>query len=54
MAYSITSNKKNTSFVIHIASANVDLKIAGNNSVSNVAILDEILNILNEVKLSFS
>ena len=44
MAYNITSNKKNTSFVIHIASANVDLKIAGNNSVSNVAISDEILS----------
>ena len=44
MAYTITSNKKNTSLVIHISAANVNLKVAGNNSVSNLAMSDEILN----------
>ena len=44
MTYTITSNKKNTSLVIHISAANVNLKVAGNNSVSNLAMSDEILN----------
>lgn len=43
MAYTITSNKKNSSLVIHISAANVNLKVAGNTSVSNLAMSDEIL-----------
>lgn len=43
MAVTITSNKKNSSAVIHVAAANATLIVAGNNSVSNVAISDEIL-----------
>lgn len=42
MSYSILSNKKNTSAVIHFAGSNTVI-IAGNNSVSNVATSDEIL-----------
>lgn len=42
MSVRVISNKKNTSFVVH-ATANGSLTIAGNNSVSNVAISDEIL-----------
>lgn len=43
MAYTITANRKNTSAVIHAASANVSLTIAGNSATSNVAISDEVL-----------
>lgn len=42
MSYSILSNKKNTSAVIHFSGSNTVI-IAGNNSVSNVAISDETL-----------
>ena len=44
MAVNVISNRKNTSVVLHVASANSgDLVIAGNSSVSNVAISDEVL-----------
>lgn len=43
MAVTILSNKKNASVVIHVAAANASLVIAGNNSVSNVAIGNEVL-----------
>ncbi len=39
---SVVHNRKNLSFVVH-ATANLTLTIAGNNSVSNVAIGDEVL-----------
>ena len=42
MAYTIEQNKKNKSFVIHVTS-NSTITVAGNNSVSNVAIDDEVL-----------
>lgn len=38
----VLHNRKNLSFVIH-ATANATITIAGNNSVSNVAIDDEVL-----------
>lgn len=41
MALTITSNKKHTSVTIHVTTANATLKIAGNNSVSNIALGDE-------------
>lgn len=44
MAYTITSNKKNTSLVIHISAANVNLKVAGAVGTSNLAISDEVLS----------
>lgn len=44
MAYTITSNKKNTSLVIHISAANVNLKVAGAVGTSNLAIFDEVLS----------
>lgn len=43
MAYTITSNRKNTSAVIHVTSANISLTVAGNSITSNVAIDNEIL-----------
>lgn len=43
MAYTILSNKKNSSATIHFNS-NSSLVIAGNNSVSNVAVGTEILS----------
>ena len=43
MAYTILSNKKNTSATIHVNS-NSNIIIAGNNSVSNVAIGTEVLS----------
>lgn len=43
MTYSIMSNKKNTSLVIHAASSNNTLVIAGNSSQSNVAMSGETL-----------
>jgi hypothetical protein len=42
MTYSILSNKKNTSAVLHFTGSNTVI-ISGNNSVSNVAISDETL-----------
>lgn len=43
MAYTITSNKKNTSLVIHISAANVNLKVAGAVGTSNLAMSDEVI-----------
>lgn len=43
MAYTITSNRKNTSAVIHFATSNSTLTIAGNSSQSNVAMSNETL-----------
>jgi hypothetical protein len=44
MAVNVISNRKNTSVVLHVASANSgNVVIAGNSTVSNVAISDEIL-----------
>lgn len=39
---SVVHNRKNLSFVVH-ATANLSLTIAGNSSVSNVAVTDEVL-----------
>lgn len=41
MTYSIMSNKKNTSLVLHATSSNVNIQIAGNSSQSNVALATE-------------
>jgi hypothetical protein len=44
MAVNVISNRKNTSVVLHVASANSgNLVVAGNSSVSNLAISDEVL-----------
>lgn len=43
MAVNVISNKKNASVTLHVASANATLVVAGNTSVSNVAISDETL-----------
>ena len=43
MAVNFISNRKNTAAVIHVTSANATLVVAGNSSVSNVAISDEVL-----------
>lgn len=43
MAVTILSNKANTSAIIHITAANSTLTVAGNSTVSNVAIGNEIL-----------
>ena len=43
MTHTIVSNKKNTSVVIHFASSNSNLIVAGNSSVSNVATSNEVL-----------
>lgn len=44
MAVNIISNRKNTSVVLHVSSANSgNLVVAGNSSVSNLAISNEIL-----------
>jgi hypothetical protein len=44
MAVNVISNRKNTSVVLHVASANSgNLVVTGNSSVSNLAISDEIL-----------
>lgn len=43
MAHSFVSNKKNTSFVLHVYSSNSSLNIVGNSSVSSVAISNEVL-----------
>lgn len=43
MAVNFISNRKNTAAVIHVTSANATLVVAGNSSVSNVAMSDEVL-----------
>ena len=44
MSYTITQNRKNTSFVLHVSGANTgNVIIAGNSIVSNVAMGNEIL-----------
>lgn len=43
MSVKVISNKKHTSFVVH-ATSNGTLTIAGNSSVSNVAVSNEVLN----------
>lgn len=43
MAYSITSNRKNTAFVVHSTPGNSTIIVAGNSSTSNVATSNEIL-----------
>lgn len=44
MAVNIISNKKNASVIVHVTSSNATLVVAGNNSVSNVAISTENLS----------
>jgi hypothetical protein len=44
MAVTITSNKKNLSATIHVTNANTTLNMAGNNSVSAIAIGNEVLS----------
>jgi hypothetical protein len=44
MAVTITSNKKNLSATIHVSNANTTLNMAGNNSVSAIAIGSEVLS----------
>lgn len=43
MALTVISNKPRTSAVFHVAGANASIVVAGNNSVSNVAIGTEVL-----------
>jgi len=43
MAHTITSNKKNTSAVIHFTGSNSSLIVAGNSTTSNIAISNEVL-----------
>lgn len=43
MAYRIQANRKNLSFTIHATANTGAITIAGNNSVSNVAMSDEVL-----------
>lgn len=43
MAYSVISNKKNTSVVLHIVPANTTITLAGNSTTSNVAVSNEVL-----------
>lgn len=43
MAVTITSNKKNLSATIHVSNANTTLNMAGNSSVSAIAIGNEVL-----------
>ena len=43
MAVTITSNKKGTSATIHVTNANTTLNMAGNSSVSAIAIDNEVL-----------
>ena len=43
MAYRIQANRKNVSFTIHAVANTGAITIAGNNSVSNVAVTDEVL-----------
>lgn len=43
MAVTITNNRKNTSACIHVSSANANIVVAGNNSISTIAKEDEII-----------
>ena len=43
MAYSIISNKKNTSVALHFASSNSTVLVTGNSAVSNIALAGETL-----------
>ena len=43
MAYRIQANRKNLSFTVHMTANSGDIIVAGNNSVSNVAVGDEVL-----------
>jgi hypothetical protein len=49
MAVTITSNKKNTSAVIHVSVANTTIKVSGNSITSNVDATSTCLAIGNEV-----
>lgn len=49
MAVTITSNKKNTSAVIHVSVANTTIKVSGNSITSNVDATATCLAIGNEV-----
>lgn len=49
MAVNITSNKKNTSAVIHVAAANTTIKVSGNSTTTNVDATTTCLAISNEV-----
>lgn len=49
MAVTITSNKKNTSAVIHVSVANTTIKVSGNSTTTNVDATSTCLAIGNEV-----
>jgi hypothetical protein len=49
MAVTITSNKKNTSAVIHVSAANTTIKVAGNSITTNVDATATCLALGNEV-----
>jgi hypothetical protein len=49
MAVTITSNKKNTSAVIHVSAANTTIKVAGNSITTNVDATSTCLALGNEV-----
>jgi hypothetical protein len=49
MAVTITSNKKNTSAVIHVSAANTTIKVSGNSITTNVDATSTCLAIGNEV-----
>ena len=49
MAVTITSNKKNTSAVIHVSAANTTIKVSGNSTTTNVDATSTCLAIGNEV-----
>ncbi len=49
MAVTITSNKKNTSAVIHVSVANTTIKVSGNSTTTNVDATSTCLALGNEV-----
>ena len=49
MAVTITSNRKNTSAVIHVSAANTTIKVSGNSTTTNVDATSTCLAIGNEV-----
>ena len=49
MAVTITSNKKNTSAVIHVSAANTTIKVSGNSITTNVDATSTCLALGNEV-----
>jgi hypothetical protein len=49
MAVTITSNKKNTSAVIHVSVANTTIKVSGNSTTTNVDSTSTCLALGNEV-----